>query len=84
MLSFSWGAFLIYLTALVMITLGGIIGLIESHHPAFLAPILKAFSSITSVGKRWSKPNRPLHVPGAAAERAIQGRRRSVGNVRPA
>ena len=40
MLSFSWGAFLIYLTALVMITLGGIIGLIESHHPAFLAPIL--------------------------------------------
>ena len=40
MLSFSWGAFLIFLTALVMITLGGIIGLIESHHPAFLAPIL--------------------------------------------
>jgi hypothetical protein len=40
MLSFSWAAFLVYVGALVFITLGGMIGLIESHHPAFLAPIL--------------------------------------------
>ncbi len=40
MLSFSWGAFLVYLAALVLMTLGGIIGLIEYRHWAFLAPIL--------------------------------------------
>ncbi len=40
MLSFSWAAFLVYVGALVFVTLGGIIGLVESHHPAFLAPIL--------------------------------------------
>ena len=40
MLSFSWAAFLVYVGALVFITLGGIIALIESGHPAFLAPIL--------------------------------------------
>jgi hypothetical protein len=39
-LEFSWGAFLVYVAALVMVTLGGFILLIESHHPAFLAPIL--------------------------------------------
>lgn len=40
MLSFSWGAFLIYLFALCFMVLGGFYGLYESHHPAFLAPIL--------------------------------------------
>ncbi len=40
MLSFSWGAFLVYLGALTFMTLGGFIGLVESGHPAFLAPIL--------------------------------------------
>jgi hypothetical protein len=40
MIEWSWGAFLVYLSALVLCVLGGFIGLIESHHPAFLAPIL--------------------------------------------
>ena len=40
MLSFSWGAFLVYLAALVLMVLGGFYGLFESKHPAFLAPIL--------------------------------------------
>jgi hypothetical protein len=40
MLSFSWGAFCIYLFALIFMVLGGFIGLIESGHPAFLAPVL--------------------------------------------
>ena len=39
-LGFSWGAFLVYLSALVLMVLGGFYGLIESKHPAFLAPIL--------------------------------------------
>jgi hypothetical protein len=40
MIGWSWGAFLVYLGALVLCVLGGFIGLIESRHPAFLAPIL--------------------------------------------
>ena len=40
MLGFSWGAFLVYVFALCFMVLGGFIGLVESHHPAFLAPIL--------------------------------------------
>ncbi len=40
MLSFSWGAFLVYLAGLVLMVLGGFYGLVQSHHPAFLAPIL--------------------------------------------
>ncbi len=40
MLSFSWGAFLVYLFALSFMTLGGFLGLLKSGHPAFLAPIL--------------------------------------------
>lgn len=40
MLQFSNGAFLVYLVALVIETLGGFAGLVFSHHPAFLAPIL--------------------------------------------
>ncbi|MCC6385762.1 MAG: hypothetical protein IT302_00100 [Dehalococcoidia bacterium] len=39
-LGFSWGAFLVYLFALVFVVLGGFYGLIESKHPAVLAPIL--------------------------------------------
>lgn len=39
-MEFSWGAFLVYVGALVFMTLGGFILLVESHHPAFLAPIL--------------------------------------------
>lgn len=40
MLGFSWGAFLVYVFALMFMVLGGLWGLYESHHPAFLAPIL--------------------------------------------
>ncbi len=40
MLGFSWGAFLVYLAALTLMVAGGLYGLIVSHHPAFLAPIL--------------------------------------------
>jgi len=39
-LSFSWGAFVVYLAALCLMVLGGLWGLFESGHPAFLAPIL--------------------------------------------
>jgi len=39
-LGFSWGAFLVYVFALMFMTLGGIWGLVESRHPAFLIPIL--------------------------------------------
>lgn len=40
MLSFSWGAFLVYVGALMFMVLGGLWGLYQSHHPAFLAPVL--------------------------------------------
>lgn len=39
-LGFSWSAFLVYVVALTFMVLGGFWGLFESHHPAFLAPIL--------------------------------------------
>lgn len=39
-MGFSWGAFLVYVFALCFLVLGGLWGLYESHHPAFLAPIL--------------------------------------------
>lgn len=40
MLGFSWGAFALYLGALVLMVLGGLYGLFTYHHPAFLAPVL--------------------------------------------
>jgi len=40
MLSFSWGAFVVYVGALTFMVGGGFYGLLMSHHPAFLAPIL--------------------------------------------
>jgi hypothetical protein len=40
MITWSWGAFFVYLGTLVLVTLGGFIGLIETRHPFFLAPIL--------------------------------------------
>ena len=40
MLGFSWAAFFVYLFGLSFMVLGGFIGLVESKHPAFLAPIL--------------------------------------------
>jgi hypothetical protein len=40
MLSFSWPAFVVYLFALTFMVAGGFWGLIQSGHPAFLAPIL--------------------------------------------
>lgn len=40
MLPFSWGAFFVYVMALIFMVLGGLYGLFQSHHPAFLAPIL--------------------------------------------
>lgn len=39
-LGFSWGAFVVYVTALSIVVGGGFIGLYASHHPAFLGPIL--------------------------------------------
>jgi fatty acid desaturase len=39
-LGFSWGAFFVYVAALVFMVLGGFWGLAASHHPAFLVPIL--------------------------------------------
>lgn len=40
-LGFSWGAFFVYVAALIFVTLGGVWGLIASGgHPAFLVPIL--------------------------------------------
>ena len=40
MVSFSWAAFLVYLAAVTFMTAGGLWGLFQSEHPAFLAPIL--------------------------------------------
>lgn len=40
MLTFSWGAFLVYVAALTFMVGGGFYGLLMSGHPAFLAPIL--------------------------------------------
>jgi hypothetical protein len=40
MIGFSWPAFLVYLFAVTFITVGGLWGLFESRHPAFLAPVL--------------------------------------------
>jgi len=39
MVSWSWGAYFLYVFALSFMVLGGLIGLFESKHPAFLAPI---------------------------------------------
>ena len=39
-LGFSWGAFFVYVTAITFMVLGGFWGLFQSHHPAFLVPIL--------------------------------------------
>ena len=39
-LGFSWGAFCVYVLALCIVVLGGFWGLVASHHPAFLVPIL--------------------------------------------
>ncbi len=39
-LGFSWPAFFVYVSALTFMVLGGFWGLFQSHHPAFLAPIL--------------------------------------------
>lgn len=39
-IGFSWGAFVVYVFALSFMVLGGFWGLVESKHPAFLAPIL--------------------------------------------
>jgi hypothetical protein len=40
MIPFSWGAFMVYLSALTLMVAGGLWGLYASGHPAFLAPIL--------------------------------------------
>ena len=39
-LSFSWPAFVVYVLALTLVVGGGLWGLMESKHPAFLAPVL--------------------------------------------
>lgn len=40
MLGFSWGAFVVYVFALCLMVLGGFWGLVQSHYPVFLVPIL--------------------------------------------
>lgn len=40
MIGWSWGAFVVYVIALSMMTLGGLLGLIETGHRAFLLPTL--------------------------------------------
>lgn len=41
MVTWSWGAYFVYVGALCLETLGGFMGLIASGgHPAFLAPVL--------------------------------------------
>ncbi|MCA9822147.1 MAG: hypothetical protein KC482_06780 [Dehalococcoidia bacterium] len=40
MIGWSWPAFFVYLFALTLITGGGMIGLIASGSPYFLAPVL--------------------------------------------
>ncbi len=40
MLGFSWGAFLVYIFAVCFMILGGFYGLVMSHFPVFLVPIL--------------------------------------------
>lgn len=40
MIGFSWGAFLVYVAALLLVTGGGLFGLIITGHPVFLAPTL--------------------------------------------
>lgn len=39
-MSFSWGAFVVYVAGLSVMVGGGIYGLITYEHRAFLAPIL--------------------------------------------
>jgi len=39
-LGFSWGAFVVYVGALMFMTIGGLWGLFASGHPAFLVPVL--------------------------------------------
>lgn len=40
MIGWSWGAFFVYIVALVLITAGGFFGLIGTGNRYFLAPIL--------------------------------------------
>ncbi len=40
MLGFSWSAFVVYVAALMMVVGGGLLGLMTSHDPKFLGPIL--------------------------------------------
>lgn len=40
MISFSWGAFFVYLVALMTVVLGGFYGLIMTENALFLPPIL--------------------------------------------
>lgn len=40
MIGFSWGAFVVYVTALLLVTGGGLFGLLITGHPAFLGPTL--------------------------------------------
>lgn len=40
MIGWSWGAFIVYVAALVLMTLGGFFGLIESGYRVFLVPVL--------------------------------------------
>jgi hypothetical protein len=65
MLGFSWGAFLVYVVALCFMVLGGFWGLVQSHHPAFLAPILVGlfffylcWEAVVETGENLGPPNK--------------------------
>jgi hypothetical protein len=60
-LGFSWAAFLVYFCALCFVVLGGMVALIESHHPAFLAPILVGLFYFYLTWEAVVEPD--LHVP---------------------
>lgn len=60
MITWSWGAFFVYLGALVLITLGGFIGLIQSGSPYFLAPILMGLFFFYLAWEASVEDNEPL------------------------
>ncbi len=67
MISWSWGAFLVYVFALVFVTLGGFMGLVASGHPAFLAPILMGLLYFWICYEIVAEENEPL--PPASGDR---------------
>jgi Zn-dependent protease len=74
-LDWNWGAFIVYVFALVFMVLGGLYGLYESrHHPAFLAPVLMGlFFYLTWEAVVDDDDSAPLSPPRAALGPAAPG-----------